>query len=294
MNINENIKLNYHYILLLIIIQSLIVLIISEIGLTNERYQNINLEIKNQYPTMKNTAEAKWEILGKRKIYFGHHSVGSNIIQGIEDLMNKNPHIKMNMVRTSDVSNFKMGIFAHSEVGKNGQPESKIADFLKFIENGIGKGADFAGFKFCFADILFDTDIKMLFEQYRDSIAIIKNNYPELKIIHFTCPLTKQSTTWKHLVKKILHVADPWRYGSNIKRNEYNKKLIEEYQDKDFIFDIAQIESTRPDGTRFTFDINGNTYYSLVPEYTSDGGHLNEIGRKKVAEQFLLFLANLD
>ncbi len=32
--------------------------------------------------------------------------------------------------------------------------------------------------------------------------------------------------------------------------------------------------------------------YSLVPDYTDDGSHLNEKGRKVVAEQFLLFLVN--
>jgi hypothetical protein len=31
----------------------------------------------------------------------------------------------------------------------------------------------------------------------------------------------------------------------------------------------------------------------MVPEYTTDGGHLNEIGRKKIAEQFLILLAKL-
>ncbi len=59
-------------------------------------------------------------------------------------------------------------------------------------------------------------------------------------------------------------------------------------------FDIAKIESTFPDGTRSTFTKDGKTYYSMVPEYTHDGGHLNEMGRKKVAKQFLLLLANLN
>ena len=49
-----------------------------------------------------------------------------------------------------------------------------------------------------------------------------------------------------------------------------------------------------PDGTRCSFTKDGKTYYSMVPEYTTDGGHLNEIGRKKVAEQFLILLANLN
>jgi len=42
-----------------------------------------------------------------------------------------------------------------------------------------------------------------------------------------------------------------------------------------------------------TFRKEGKKYYSMTPTYTDDGGHLNERGRKKVAEQFLLFMINL-
>ena len=39
---------------------------------------------------------------------------------------------------------------------------------------------------------------------------------------------------------------------------------------------------------------HGKTFYAMAPEYTYDGGHLNELGRKKVAEQLLILLANLN
>ncbi len=70
--------------------------------------------------------------------------------------------------------------------------------------------------------------------------------------------------------------------------------LIKQYEGKEPIFDIAKIESTFPDGTRSSFTKDGKTYYSMVPEYTYDGGHLNETGRKKVAEQLLILLAQLN
>jgi hypothetical protein len=72
------------------------------------------------------------------------------------------------------------------------------------------------------------------------------------------------------------------------------KKIYFGHQSVGFnIIDIAKIESTYPDGSRCSFTMDGKTYYSMVPEYTSDGGHLNETGRKKVAEQFLILPANL-
>ena len=69
--------------------------------------------------------------------------------------------------------------------------------------------------------------------------------------------------------------------------------LKKEYEDKEPILDIAKIESTFPNGTRSLFTKDGKTYYSMAPEYTYDGSHLNETGRKKVAEQLLIFMANL-
>jgi lysophospholipase L1-like esterase len=56
---------------------------------------------------------------------------------------------------------------------------------------------------------------------------------------------------------------------------------------------MAAVESTYPDGRPCTFRVAGRTYESLVPEYTTDGGHLNERGRRAVAAQLLVFLAGL-
>ena len=66
------------------------------------------------------------------------------------------------------------------------------------------------------------------------------------------------------------------------------------YKDKEPIFDLAQIESHYPDGRPMTFSTQGETYYALVPEYASDGRHLNELGSRRVGEQLLIMLAELD
>ena len=78
---------------------------------------------------------------------------------------------------------------------------------------------------------------------------------------------------------------------TNIKRNQFNDLLIQKYKDKDPIFDLAKSESTYPGGERNHFKNNGKKYYTLINEYTSDGGHLNEIGRYFVARDFLVFLS---
>ncbi len=137
-----------------------------------------------------------------------------------------------------------------------------------------------------------DTDVKDIFSSYNGSIAQLEKKYPGMTIIHFTNPLTQRQTGIKASIKKI--IGRPiGGVEDNIKRNEYNEMLIKQYEGKEPIFDIAKIQSTFPDGTRCSFTKDGKKYYSMVPEYTTDGGHLNEIGRKKVAEQFLILLAKL-
>jgi hypothetical protein len=248
---------------------------------------------KVTYNSLKDIPDATWEKLSKKKIYFGHQSVGFNIIDGVTDLMKEYPKIKLNIVETSDSKDFASGVLAHSRVGKNTDPKSKIDDFAKYIDQGIGSKADAAALKFCYVDMSSNTDIAKVFDEYKSEVEKLRQNYPDLTIIHFTEPLTQRQTGWKASIKKIIG-REIGGVADNMKRTEYNERLVTAFQGKDPILDIAKIESTFPDGTRNSFEVDGKTYYSLVPEYTYDGGHLNEVGRKKVAEQLLLLLANLD
>ncbi len=82
-------------------------------------------------------------------------------------------------------------------------------------------------------------------------------------------------------------------YNDNIKRNQLNEMITKEYKGEKPIFDLAKAEYTLKDGSKSSFSSNGKTYYSLAPDYTYDSGHLNKKGRKVVAEQLLVLLANL-
>ena len=253
-----------------------------------------------KFPSIKDIPAAKWKKLSQKKIYFGHQSVGFNIIDGIKDLMKENPQIKLNLVETADQSDFELGLFAHSKVGKNVDPKSKIDEFAKFINKGIGQKADAAALKFCYVDVRKGTEVRNVFSNYKNSMSRLMKDYPDTKFVHLTVPLTSKPTGLQGLVRGVKNtikkiIGRPvFDYHDNIKRSLINEMLIQEYYGKAPIFDLAKIESTFPDGTRCTFNKDGKTYYSMVPEYTDDGGHLNKTGRKKVAEQLLIFFANLN
>jgi len=246
-----------------------------------------------KYDSLKDVPISKWQELSKKKIYFGHQSVGFDIMAGIDDLLKENPEINLNIVETNNTSGHKGGILAHSKVGKNAEFNSKVDGFVDYINESIGDSSDIATIKFCYLDISYNTDAQKYFERYVQEISIIRQKYPNLTIIHFTVPLTEKQTGMKAWIKRVL--GKPLAgVDDNINRHLYNEMLSKKYNEKEPILDIAKIESTFPDGSRSTFNKDGKTYYSLIPEYTYDGGHLNELGRKKVAEQFLLLLANLN
>ena len=232
---------------------------------------------------------ATWEILAKKKIFFGHQSVGNNIIDGVEDLMKTHTGIKLHILRTEDPSGFSSGGFAHYSIGQNEKPETKIQDFERIMDQGIGSQADIAFFKFCYVDITAKTDIQKLFNEYKHTMDVIKNKYPKTTFLHCTVPLmTNPKSSIKSLIKKLLGRVSG--IHNNVARNEFNELLRNEYSGKAMIIDIAEMESTYLDGTKESLMQDNKTYYSLIPDYTDDGGHLNELGRKQVAEEFLKLL----
>ena len=215
-----------------------------------------------------------------------------NIINGMKEIQNNNNIIDLNIVETQNPNNIPGGVFAHTFIGENGYPNSKIKQFYDIMNNGVANNLDMAFFKFCFVDINSKTDIDKLFQDYRSTMARLKKQYPETKFIHLTVPLTENRAGFKTWIKVLIGKEYIWEYDDIVRKNEFNNMLRKTYAGKDLIFDIADIESVKPDGSRETFKRNGRIYNALAPEYSQDGGHLNKLGKRVVAEKFLLFLAN--
>ena len=127
----------------------------------------------------------------------------------------------------------------------------------------------------------------------------LQKQYPATTFIHCSVPITSKLTgmasfkrNTKNVIKKI--IGKPvYENFNNSGRYKLNELLRQKYGTGGRFFDIARFESTLPDGSRSTYSEDGKTYYALVNDYSYDGGHLNEAGRKIVAEQLLLLLANM-
>lgn len=239
---------------------------------------------------------AAWEKLAGKRIFFGHQSVGMNILDGADVLLKEHPAIRLNLVKYAGPSMFESPVFAHAEIGRNGEPKSKCEAFEHVLEAGVGSRADIAFFKFCYMDFSDESEVQNTFETYQAMIRRVKEKYPNLMLVHVTVPLTRMDTgpgaIMKLWVKKVLGKKSGGPYA-NVGRERLNDLLRKTYGGKDPLFDLAAIESTSPSGELVTFRHEGKPYPSLYPGYTSDGGHLNENGKRIVAQRLLLFLARI-
>ncbi len=229
--------------------------------------------------------------LETKKIFFGHQSVGDNIMAGVRDLMLRDPQLKLKIVNSPNPEAVSGAALIEYHVGRNGAPESKNDEFAAIVTKGLGTQGGIAMLKYCFADIDGSTDVQKMFQGYRSVIDALRGQYPLLRIVHTTVPLTTVEPAPIAWLKSVL--GKKTYRDANRKRQEFNQLLRNTYANREPIFDLAEVESTRPDGSRSYFIDGGKKVETLVPEYTSDSGHLNEIGRRAAAECLIRVLATI-
>lgn len=242
------------------------------------------------YDRLDSISQQDWDSLAQKKIYFGHRSVGQNIIAGLNDVLIKYPAIKLDIRETTDPESFRQPVFAHSGLGQNKLPESKINAFRDVMENGVGQNTDIAFLKFCFVDIDHTTDLQATFNSYVKTVERLEARFPETKIITFTVPLVSQPVGLIIRLKKILGRL-PWYETDHVQRNIFNDMLRARF--KDSLFDLAAIESRISDTKKASISKDGRRYDILRQDFTDDGGHLNSLGRQIVAIELLCYLATI-
>jgi hypothetical protein len=232
----------------------------------------------------------QWQRLSDARIFLGHQSVGGNIIAGVREVLASNPQIPLRVLQTTDPSQMQGPGLYHARIGKNGEPASKLAAFQNVVSDGFGNSTT-AMLKFCYVDVTSTTDPQALFEEYRRTIAALRESQPNLTIVHVTLPLRTDIGTLRYVAA----VARGKRTGRdvNLIRHRYNELIRKTYGGKEPIFDLAALEATSANGGTTAVRYKGTRLPVLAKEWTYDGGHLNEEGRRHVAKAFLATLADV-
>jgi hypothetical protein len=250
---------------------------------------------KVTFPSIDDVPKEYWAKLADKKIFFGHQSVGYNIIDGITEIVNERDEIKLKILETREPAAFDQPVFAHSQVGMNTRPFSKIQRFKEVMDSGVGSSVDIAFFKFCYVDIMRDSDPQEIFDGYRAAMEELKGRYPEVKFLHVTVPIRSVPkgvrSNLKQSVKSI--IGKPGFLEDNLIRRSYNELLAKAYSETEPFFDLALVESVDTSGFRCHAIKGAEKVSVMAPGYTEDGGHLNSLGGRKVAEQLLIILAEM-
>lgn len=197
------------------------------------------------------------------RIFFGHQSVGNNLIEAAKGL----GYTFKYALRGADLA--AMGL-SEAPVADNRDPLRKVKSFAELmVKEKIGERADLAGFKLCYVD--FEDSLKTggLEKTYATRIAELRMAYPQLKFFHVTPPLTTDNPAF------------------NKQRLEFGEFLKKTYADQDVVVDLAAVESQQPDGTPCTL----GGHRALCSQYASDNGHLKGEGATRGAKVLLYAFA---
>jgi hypothetical protein len=220
------------------------------------------------------------------RVFFAHQSVGSNILDGLASLARESG-VKLRIDppdQSADAPGISQGI-----AGRNGHPDSKIQYFTDAMAS-LASLPRVALMKFCYVDFTPSTNGEAIFQNYERAMRSLQHMYPAVTFVHVTVPLTTRPGSFRDTVKRVM--GRPVRKDeANARRAAFNQRLRDAFKDQ-LVFDLAQVESTRPDGTLENFrSREGRTAEALFAGYTSDGGHLNELGRRLAAAEFARVVA---
>ena len=222
--------------------------------------------------------------VARTRMFFGYQSVGMNVLDAVPAVYADHgvsaPPIEQGRAEPGPDG----GFIAHQSIDEGVIDAGKTAleDFDRTTRGGMGRQVDVALMNFCWGDIWSDTDVDALFARYRDTMDALQRDFPNVTFIHVTDPLTTVSGG----------------EADNVARERLNALIRGEYAGR-HLFDLAAIESTKPDGTRVSGRYDDQGYFALYDGYGSnewgtlnDGwGTLNAVGAKIAATAFLEAIA---
>jgi hypothetical protein len=233
---------------------------------------------------------SRWSVIGSRTVYFGHQSVGSGVVAGVERLSEEHA-LPLRVVQTREPAAVTGPAFIHFLAGQNRDYASKNAAMLRLLESRTRAQRPVVLLKYCYVDINSPADPATMFEAYRDTLETIQFEHPDVTVVHATVPLTTVESAFKAGAGQLF--GRPTRREAAVARHRYNELVRAEFAGTEPIFDLAKVEATQPDGMVAGFTAGGCTIETLAPNNTYDGGHLNARCQRAAATALLDLLSDV-
>ncbi|MBN1343642.1 MAG: hypothetical protein JXQ73_13220 [Phycisphaerae bacterium] len=213
------------------------------------------------------------DAVGQQRWFFSHASVGGNMMSGLADLHTADPNRYQWLRSTVSYNSGELRAYnppSPTNPGtvydcNRGNPgwQSKFTIFDNSVRTSGWRtpAVDVSMDKLCYIDQNADPNVCI------STMTALESTYPATIFVYATMPLTTSQDS------------------SNILRSQYNDAVRAHCIANDrLLFDIADMEAHDPNGTEYTFESGGQTYQKLYSAYTDDGGHLNTVGRQRIAQ----------
>lgn len=220
-------------------------------------------------------SDAEWSVVAGRRILFAHQSVGRDMMSGLAELASGRG-VDLNVVEARRISSDAPGLY-HFAVGENGDAPGKLRDLQEVATQQNLSTVDMVLLKLCYVDFTEGTDAEALARQYVSTLQELQLENPQTRFVAITTPLTTVQAGPKAWVKRLLGKA-PYGVQENARRHQFNE-VVRRHFDEGTLFDLAQLEASDAAAA------------ALHPALTSDGGHLNQLGRELVGAYFAKFIA---
>jgi len=224
------------------------------------------------------------------RVFFGHQSVGANVIGGVERAFSAGGTAGLlTVIETREPASTVGGFLAHAYVGVNGDPYGKLTDFKALLDGPLGSDLDIALLKFCYVDVVAETDIDAVFGAYASTVAALERSHPSVRFLYTTVPLTTDRG-WKPTIKSWIGDNDHMGPADNLARQRYNELVRLRFGSTGRLFDIAAVEATLAQNPteRHT---GSQVYYVLNQALAADPGHLNDLGAGLAATELIRVVA---
>lgn len=226
-------------------------------------------------------SSADFTLFREHRYYFGHQSVGANLMTGLGALGDADARYKISVQWAYQaVSAFQGPGMFDKFVGENYQPYQKISDFDAQVRTTlqVGNHVDVAFTKFCYVDLSESTDVAALAQAYITEMEALETAFTNTTFLWTTAPLTAS--------------AD----AANVKRNQY-AQLIRNYASTHGkpLYDLAALEAVSASGARCQFTSGGATYDRLCTDWEASAGdpHLNAAAGQRFAKVLALGLIDV-
>ena len=129
--------------------------------------------------------------VARTRVFFGHFSGGMNVLDAVPGVYADHgvsaPAIEQGRAEPGPNGGFIADKFIGEDVKL-----PQLEDFDRTMRGGMGRQVDVALMKFCSVDITTSTDVDALFARYRDTMAALERDFPNVTFIHVTVPLTTE------------------------------------------------------------------------------------------------------